>query len=245
MPTAAELGTDLDKDTLEGDQKTPAQVDPAILETIKNAAKGEVYAQIMQSDPEIAKLLQMRAAGKQGKVVSEEDVARQQHVQLDQQPAKKFEDMTEEEKYKFMAAEAGKSMIGVMNQQLAPLKEQLQQINQYKNQQEQQSVNQQIEDMKKKHPDFNSLIPRMQQLTSEHPKLNVTQLYSLAASEAGSLVPAQSRTGSERPSNIGGRPTVKRDPAPTGVQGMRDALRRAAQGVTSQISSDFTIDDVE
>jgi len=113
-----------------------------------------------------------------------------------------------------------------------PMKREIASIRQAEQQRQAADIGKQIEDARKKYPDFNKAAPIIGRLAQEHPTLNVNQLYRLAKDE----IPVDDKpksavaASSERPTHSAARPPAKvtrEVPLPRGRQGISLLIRES------------------
>ena len=233
--TLEDLGEDLE----EGGP--PKGIDPEVLKTAEKAGAAKLYAQIV-SDPDVGKLLQLKAANKKVKVMAEGEGDTKEPME-EKEPD--FENLSEKEKMQWLVRQVSRGLDSTIDQKLVPILERVDGLNSFATSLKQKDAVQQVDDLKKEFKDFAVHAPRMQELAGENPNLSVRQLYVLAAQEAGVLTRSERRTTSEKPSNTSARPAKKQSDAGVkiGFGGLREIISKAAADVIKSQKQIHSEDD--
>ena len=214
--------------------KTPEQLQQELTASTQQVVEARMHAQLM-SDPEISQILRARAAKKKIKIVEDDggykpagSIADEVAPSPENEPD--LEKMTNTELFKHLAATQAKNTEKILTKMLAPVSQQIGQLEQLTTAQLNERSRQEVDQVRKQYPDFDKHRDSMLTLVGQNPNLNAKQLYVLAKAQAGEPVVEARQMSSERPGSVTTRPparqTRKTPPRP-GMLGLQDIIREA------------------
>ena len=186
----------------------------------------EVLARIL-ADPEVRAILEAKQRGEAVKVVSAVEKVESKFPGFEADVD--FEAMSNRQLAEATLGKFNSSLESLIASKLAPIKTVLQSLESYVGSSEARTVAQQVEEVKKKYLDFDSLLPEMRELNQVNPGLSVEELYIISKSRKVGNDHANIAS-SERPSTNPRRvPEEKKriTPLPKGNAGFDQLLSEA------------------
>jgi len=255
------FGAELNGDQGEGDdqgdggqedQGVNNQVTKIALDKITRATqaqvKQEVLAEFMR-DADFAELLRARAEGRKVKISSldpndgsggqgkqDQDQNQAGLTGLEEEP--NYDEMNNRQLMGHFLKTVKPMLQGTIKSMLTPVVQELQEVKGYAKQHEQQQISQQVDGVRKKYNDFDSYADTMVSMSEANPNLTAEDLYILAKSRSGQLVPKASRAASERPSTVIAN-SQNRKPRSHTSEAIRMAVRNTVNGLVDANPNDF------
>lgn len=186
-------------------------------------------------DPDIRALIDARKAGKRVRVVVDEEKSERESSEDDP-----LADLSPDDPVR-KTVETVLSLVekkfGTKISKLEELEKTLSDVKNVTTNVQREKVAAQIDDARRKFPDFDSYKNEMIQLSTENPNLGVVDLYVLAKARSGKLQLApRGDSFSERPTAVGGNPKTqaKKDSLPAGRKGFNTLLQDALERVITE-----------
>lgn len=219
--------------------------DDEILEKLAQLEKKDedagTLAKIM-SDPDARALLEAKQLGKKVKVVLDEE--EEKPVAIVEDESVDLESMNNKDLINHILKKVSSSMDSVLTKRISPLSEQLKNISTYIGGVEEKGAKQQVEEARKKYPDFNDFIPEIKELNRQNAGLNVEELYLIA--KRRKVGDSKVNPTSEKPTStsVKAPAKVKRDkPLPPGNAGFDQLLMETLEEIEiPENSGESTID---
>lgn len=219
-----------DTETLNTDNSTEDQVEEIanrLEQTLKQRSTSDATLANLVADPDIRKILDAKQKGEVVKVTTGEE----EEPESISDESTDVDSMTNSELVAFMVKTHGKVTQDVMKEEMKNFKDSISGISDFVTAQQQNAIQDQIQESKRKHPDFDDYGEKMYDIHQKNPGLNIEELYIIAKAQSGALETPGPSAGSERPSQVGTLPvrrTEKRKNAvPTGRRGFRQLLAEA------------------
>jgi len=225
-----------EEEKVENEEKEPEEKESLQEKLAKLEEKvdaGKDLARLM-SDPQVREIIEARREGKMVRVVPLEEEEEKQEEDSPEEEDVDLEGMTTEEVAKFLSKRILKSVEGVIEKRVNPLKEELNYMKTYVQTSEQRNLRKQIEEVRKEFPDFDAYREDMIQLSKENPSLKVRELYVLAKVRRGDPLVTSDKIESEKPTSSSARPAQRRQRTkalPPGRKGFRELLQEATKEV--------------
>ena len=187
-----------------------------------------VLAKLM-ADPDVRALLEAKQRGEKIKLVQEnafeqETTSKQENDFTD---VVDYDSMTNSDLVKHITNKVLKSFDSSLGKKLEPLNQVIKQLSSYVDNNEAKTVNQQIEQAKKKYSDFDTYLPEMRELNKVNPELAVEELYLI--SKMRKVGPAALSVSTEKPTSTSAKVVEKKrsTPLPKGKAGFDQLLSEA------------------
>jgi hypothetical protein len=149
-------------------------------------------ASILQ-DPEVAAVLAAKKEGKAVHVVAKEE-EREPDIDLD---SIDFDVLDNKDMVKLLMKVTAQQSASIVRDSIKPVTDSISVLNQHLESQQNEKVNLEIQEAKRKFKDFDYYAPAMAELSKSNPGLTVTELYSIAKERIGEAAPPEVNT--ERP----------------------------------------------